>query len=499
METACKELKEEFGDNIYAKYHTAVTSGTNEASNIAAKWGLPVNRENRAAGGLHWSTYKAICRRNGIYSNAQGPHEWNVQLADPMIRVLASGWEKTFSRRSPAVMASFSKSAGSLLRDFHRDIDNRARKLEAALPGLHMLQQQIRVYDDIFKDLSNTMRDTINAQQKEINREFTPVIERAMGEAYTLCVEEHGSGSFKRMKEHMNAHVELERHTMFELSTEEIKYRLTALVRSVEEAMINKADEVFIQMSRDYRAVLVGGDVLQGECMPKWQRTMRQEVMEVINGCEKVFKQIVGIEEKDEEEAPEVGGFVGKKEDDAESANTKVKQDIKKEPNTGDEDHDDDTEDVAMEDSPAKGHDTAIDTSDDGLPAIEMASEVSKSTEASENTIAEGAQVPSAEEPTFQEAHIEKRNQSSADAELAANTGITDPGLYPENRDDTRLEPNASWPSLDQQLEKHNSREIGRTISDATEEDDSDVGGVGYRSSNEGKGDSSSDGDRATD
>ena len=114
-----------------------------------------------------------------------------------MLKVLASGWEKTFSRRSPAVMASFSKNAGSVLRDFHRDVDTRARKVGAGLAGLHMLQQQVRVYDDIFKDLSNTMRDTINAQQKEVNREFTPVIERAMGEAYKLCVDESGMGSIE--------------------------------------------------------------------------------------------------------------------------------------------------------------------------------------------------------------------------------------------------------------------------------------------------------------
>lgn len=112
-----------------------------------------------------------------------------------MMKVLASGWEKTFSRRSPAVMASFSRNAGSILRDFHRDVDTRARKVGSGLAGLHMLQQQVRVYDDIFKDLSNTMRDNINAQQKEVNREFTPVIERAMAGAYIQCVDESGMDS----------------------------------------------------------------------------------------------------------------------------------------------------------------------------------------------------------------------------------------------------------------------------------------------------------------
>lgn len=82
-----------------------------------------------------------------------------------------------------------------MLKDFHHDVDIRARKVGAGLAGLHMLQQQIRVYEDILKDLSNTMRDTINAQQKEVNREFIPVIERAMAEAYKLCVDENGMGS----------------------------------------------------------------------------------------------------------------------------------------------------------------------------------------------------------------------------------------------------------------------------------------------------------------
>lgn len=118
-----------------------------------------------------------------------------ARSADPMMKVLASGWEKTFSRRSPAVMANFSRNAGSILRDFHRDVDARARKVGSGLAGLHMLQQQVRVYDDILKDLSNTIRDTINAQQKEANREFTPVIERAMANAYTQCVDESGMGS----------------------------------------------------------------------------------------------------------------------------------------------------------------------------------------------------------------------------------------------------------------------------------------------------------------
>lgn len=56
-----------------------------------------------------------------------------------------------------------------------------------------MLQQQLRVYEEIFKDLANAVREAINTQQKDINREFIPVITAAMEPAYSACVEERGT------------------------------------------------------------------------------------------------------------------------------------------------------------------------------------------------------------------------------------------------------------------------------------------------------------------
>ena len=53
---------------------TAISNAVEDAVGTALKWGAPVNRENRLEGGVAWSTYKAICRRNGTFVNAQGPH-----------------------------------------------------------------------------------------------------------------------------------------------------------------------------------------------------------------------------------------------------------------------------------------------------------------------------------------------------------------------------------------------------------------------------------------
>lgn len=230
-----------------------------------------------------------------------------MQLTDAMMKVIASGWERAFSRRAPAVMASLSRNAAALLNAFHRDVDTRARKLGVGIAGLHMLEQQLTVYEDIFKDLAATTKEMINAQQKEISREFTPVIENAMLPAYNICTTESGPGSYMRMKAAMTDHVEQERHSMFEDSTKEVQNRLSAMTRVVEEAMMNKADEVFEAMRRDYRHVL-GGAAPHGEVVPKWHRTIQKDVMTIIEGAEQIFKEIAGVGTEDKEEEDVKGG-----------------------------------------------------------------------------------------------------------------------------------------------------------------------------------------------
>lgn len=182
-----------------------------------------------------------------------------------------------------------------------------------------MLGQQIANYENLLKDLSTNVKDAINNSQKEINREFVPVIEQAMVAAYEACVEERGkprssrpngyqlittgTGSFARMKAAMNSHVASERHTMFQSSAENVRSRLSVMLKELEVLMNDKADEVYIAMRRDYNSVLGGGEVPQnGEILPKTQRLVRKEMMQIIDGAEKVFSKIAGLELKDEEE-----------------------------------------------------------------------------------------------------------------------------------------------------------------------------------------------------
>ena len=93
------------------------------------------------------------------------------------------------------VMANFTRDTAKHLKQFHKDIEGRARKTGTSIASLHMLHQQVGVYESNIKDIASATKDKIIAMQKDINREFTPVIEKAMEAAYNVCTEASGEYS----------------------------------------------------------------------------------------------------------------------------------------------------------------------------------------------------------------------------------------------------------------------------------------------------------------
>ena len=287
------------------------------------KWGSKVNRENRAEGGLFWATYKAICRRDGVYTNAQGLHDWNQQLTDPLLKHLMQGWEKCFGRRLLSVINGFIKNAPAALSKFHQNVEARVWQVGGNNAGLSMLQQQIGVYEQILKDLGNTTKELINTKQKDINREFVPTIAKQMVNAYSVCSAECGSGSFARMKTHMNSHIAHERLTMFSNSINHVRDLLRTLVKEAENDMSDKVDEVFMQVKRDFCSVLGGADASQqGEILPRVQRQVRKQVRKLIEGTEKRMKKTLGQEIEESEASDEDG----EDEESKEETETKIEE-----------------------------------------------------------------------------------------------------------------------------------------------------------------------------
>lgn len=128
--------------------------------------------------------------------------------------------------------------------------------------------------------------------QREANRDFTPTVANIMHTVYEMCADEFGQGSFKRMKDHMSSYVEQNRRHMFKDATLTVKRHLESMCKALEDVMEEKADEIYIKMKADYMRVLGGLTHLPIHSMPRQERALRYEIMEILKSVDAQFEPI---------------------------------------------------------------------------------------------------------------------------------------------------------------------------------------------------------------
>ncbi|KAL2258691.1 hypothetical protein VTK26DRAFT_7888 [Humicola hyalothermophila] len=288
--TECvQSIRKTLTDNIYENFDRYIPAAVDEAVKTATDWGAP-----KALGGLVWSTYKATCRRNGIFAGSAGPRDLNDELFSPISRHLASGWERAFQRRFPACPDNFIRAVRTLLQTFHREATERARERGTNYTGLGMLAQQLEAHSHRLTDIRVAIMTMTQELQRECNRGFTPAIQWEMMPAYQGCVEERGPGSFMRMKNIMVGHVTNRRQRMFHNATDGVTQQLDGLCNQVKAEMEAHMQELHTRLSHDYLAVLVGTDVASMQMgVPRVELMLRAEMAPVLAEFESGFCRTV--------------------------------------------------------------------------------------------------------------------------------------------------------------------------------------------------------------
>jgi hypothetical protein len=94
------------------------------------------------------------------------------------------------------------------------------------------------------------------------------------------------------MKVHMTNHVTAQKDNMFQRATQVVRNMIMELTKDVEEHMANRTDQVFVGMRRDYLQVLSNVRV-DDVTMPKWERSLRSTIEEIIQQNEENFEAIL--------------------------------------------------------------------------------------------------------------------------------------------------------------------------------------------------------------
>ncbi|KAK4171913.1 hypothetical protein QBC36DRAFT_349977 [Triangularia setosa] len=255
LETALQKCYTDIGrqlyESIYRNFDKYIPVAAQLAPETATAWGAP-----RDLGGLLWATYKATCRRSGVYTGVAGPRDFSAELFDPISRQLSNGWECAFQRRLSECLNAFVARFKAVLRTFHSAATIRAEEHGAKHHGVNMLGQQLETHSQGLIDIVTQARDA--------NRSFTPVILDQMHPAYDGCIKERGPGSFKRMKAIMIDHVTRNREAMFRTATGNIRQQLEDCIA-----------EKHATMLRDYLAL---------------ERMLRAEMLPLLAGIDETFK-----------------------------------------------------------------------------------------------------------------------------------------------------------------------------------------------------------------
>jgi hypothetical protein len=231
------------------------------------------------------------------------------------------------------------------------------------------------------------------------------------------------------MKAAMARHVEEHRQTMFQDSVEKVQNSLQLMLKEAEEKLLNKADELFVQVSRDYRSIFGGGNSVDGEVMSRPQRMMRKSVKKMIDGAEKIFKKTAGLEVDDDvEDKADDEGDVDMKSEDGDDKSEKSEHGADKSEKSEDSDHKSGEGDDAGHE-PLKTESQAFDEKIQGQLTDELKDETSKVETNPESSHISDALAKQESQEEGRESRYATPMSGSYHSDPNDQTGITAPSL----------------------------------------------------------------------
>ncbi|KAK1836798.1 nuclear GTPase SLIP-GC [Podospora conica] len=298
-------MRRAIADCIYNSFDRLLPEARAVAPGICQSWGAPAKD-----GGMVWATYKATCKRHGIYSGASGARNMNQELFDPVSKNLAIGWDKAFQQRLPAVLDKFSQIIQEHLAHFHRVVTSSPGNR----PGIRTLDAQLKTRQHGIQSYPAVVIKMLQELQKTANRSFSPEIQRGMIPGYEAASAETGTGSFMRMKQHMLGHVQGKCDDIFKGATDTVRAQLEEMQERVAAQVRAEMADLCATMRRDYVAVMLGRDADACSGLPRQERLLRAEVFSVVTRADGFFEGLFGREESEEEgdEAPmdyDAGGW----------------------------------------------------------------------------------------------------------------------------------------------------------------------------------------------
>ncbi|RPA77305.1 hypothetical protein BJ508DRAFT_212931, partial [Ascobolus immersus RN42] len=218
-------LKDTAQKRLYSVFPAAAASACKAAEPSIAKM------DN-----YHWCTYKALMRRQGVFTNARnGAMNVNGTLCEPVIKTVTVPWGKFFQ-------TELNESFQNFWASIHSTLYGSLQSLYPKFPALglgefqkQMLERQIEGLRTSARDDINGIVEFINNRQKEINRMFEGSVREYLSGTYTEVASQSGSGMWSRMRMLMHSEIKNNKVDLFNSTIKKVEEQLKQMFGSIED------------------------------------------------------------------------------------------------------------------------------------------------------------------------------------------------------------------------------------------------------------------------
>ncbi|OJZ83876.1 hypothetical protein ASPFODRAFT_62985 [Aspergillus luchuensis CBS 106.47] len=277
--------------SIFNKLNRASQHAVVQFPEAVSRWNAP-----GSSGGLRWNTYKAICRRRGVYHKI----DWNQDLARPMLDKIASSWKRTFTELLPHCLHHLKENLEAVVSQFHTQVIDSVKqgvpeKIRVQLQDTLVACRQ--TMGEQFRQAENwTMQE-----QKRINRTFAEAIAERLKETYQACASETGEtlsqlvekysnmlittgrGSLQRIRALMQQTADDHANDVLRGSTESAKHELGKLLDGQQAEVDRIIHNRLQRISKDYHRALIEPQI---KLYTEEQIRMKSEVAKIVKEAE---------------------------------------------------------------------------------------------------------------------------------------------------------------------------------------------------------------------
>ncbi|KAF4817083.1 Nuclear GTPase SLIP-GC [Colletotrichum siamense] len=270
--TSCMQDCETSATKVLKRLPKAASKGSAAAVAMAKSWSASPD-----AGGLRFPTYRATCRRRGVFKGAAGPRDFNEDLLKAMKNIYAQSWDQSFNKRFPELLDNLALTCDRMIGAFQARMKGRRFLTDNTNLVQSILTKHVAAMKETQIHIAKQHKQFAQDHQRGANRMLYPAIEGALRGTYGYCAQVKGGGAFITIRSTMEKEIEKKRATMFYDAASDADSAVHTLLEGLEEMVRRNVTNVINIIEQDYTS-LIGTVATEAD---KRDRKMLAPVMNV--------------------------------------------------------------------------------------------------------------------------------------------------------------------------------------------------------------------------